>query len=306
MIRRAVLAATALVWVGLGVYGTISYGEAYNTYRGFPPPVDPVGVSPGRLYHEKFYSTALGSPRSFLVYTPPGYLAAAARGVRFPVMYLLHGSPGKPKQFINVAAAGVALDTAIQRGIVKPFLLVMPDGSDGTFRSETEWANTPHGNYESLVLEIVHKVDQRFPTVRSRRGRALAGNSEGGFGALNIALRHLHLFSVAESWSGYGIEERARAFTHATNAQIYANSPILYAPSLRRELHRYPLHVYVYSGRSDPAWRERKLMASVLAASGVHVKFAVFTGRHDWGVWRRQTPRMIRYAGHWFAKGPQR
>src|SRR5439155_26686035 len=76
MTRVTVLAAVALAWVALGVYGTFSYGEAYNTYRGFPPPVDPVGVTPGHLYHEKFYSTALGEPRSFLVYTPPGYLAA--------------------------------------------------------------------------------------------------------------------------------------------------------------------------------------------------------------------------------------
>jgi hypothetical protein len=82
--------------VGLGVYGTFSYGEAYNTYRGFSPPVDPVGVAPGHLYHEKFYSPALGEQRRFLVYTPPGYPGAAARGARFPVLYLLHGSPGRP------------------------------------------------------------------------------------------------------------------------------------------------------------------------------------------------------------------
>jgi enterochelin esterase-like enzyme len=302
MTRIALLAAVALAWVGLGVYGTFSYGEAYNTYRGFPPPVDPVGVAPGRLYREKFYSTALRAQRTFLVYTPPGYAAEAARGARFPVLYLLHGSPGTPKQFIDVAAAGVALDTAIDRHTVRPFLLVMPNGSDGTFRKETEWANTPHGNYESLVLETVHTVDQRFATVRNRGGRAIGGNSEGAFGAVNISLRHLRVFSIAESWSGYGFETRARAFLHATDAQIYANSPNLYAPRLAPQLRRYPLYVYVYSGRNDKGLPRRQFMAGVLAGAGAHVTFRAFAGRHDWGVWRRETPRMVRYAGHLFGR----
>jgi enterochelin esterase-like enzyme len=301
MNRIALLAVLAVAWVGLGVYGTLSYGEAYNTYRGFSPPVDPAGVTPGYLFHEKFYSAALGQQRKFLVYAPPGYARAAARGVRFPVLYLLHGSPGRPKQFINVAAAGVALDTAIQRQAVKPFLLVMPDGGDGTFRNETEWADTPHGAYESLVLEIVHTVDRRFHTVRNRNGRALGGNSEGGFGALNIALRNPRVFSIAESWSGYGLETKKRAFQHATYAQIYANSPMLYAPSRAAQLRRFPLHLYLYWGRNDKGLRRGRQLARVLARAGVHVTFRAFPGRHDWGVWRRETPRMLRYAGHLFA-----
>jgi enterochelin esterase-like enzyme len=304
MTRVTVLAAVALAWVALGVYGTFSYGEAYNTYRGFPPPVDPVGVSPGHLYHEKFYSTALGQPRTFLVYTPPGYLAAAARGVRFPVLYLLHGSPGHPKAFINVAAAGVALDTAIQRHAVRPYLLVMPNGNDGSFRGDTEWANTPHGRYESVVLETVRRVDWRFSTLRGRRFRAIGGNSEGGYAAVNIALRHPKEFSIAESWSGYGLEHHKGPFAHATDAEIYANSPSAYAPALTGQLRRWPLHVYMYSGRSDHGRPHQQYLAGVLEGAGAYVKFAVFPGKHDWGLWRRETPRMIRYAGHLFGWRP--
>src|SRR5436305_524284 len=134
----ALLAAAAVVWVGVGIYGTFSYGRAYDTYRGFPPPKDPVGVAPGHLYHEKFYSKALHQRRNALVYTPPGYRAAAARGRRFPVMYLLHGSPGHPRKFIDVSAVGVALDTAVNRHAIRPYILVMPNGTNGTFRSDTE------------------------------------------------------------------------------------------------------------------------------------------------------------------------
>jgi enterochelin esterase-like enzyme len=299
----ALAAVLALVWVAVGIYGTFSYGKAYDTYRGFPPPVDPVGVAPGHLYHEKFYSRALAGKRSFLVYTPPGYAAAAARGVRFPVLYLLHGSPGHPKRFINVAAAGVALDDAIHSHAVRPYILAMPNGDDGTFRSDTEWANTPHGRYETLVIETVHAVDRRFATLRGRRFRALAGYSEGGYAAVNIALHHLRMFSIAESWSGYGREKRSGPFAHATPAQIYANSPALYAPTLFGQLQRYPLFAFMYSGRRDHGLPNQREVADALSLAGGHVRFAAFPGKHDWALWRAETPRMLRWAGHRFGFG---
>ena len=305
--KRAVtglVAAVVLVWLAVGIYGTFSYGRAYDSYRGFPPPVDPVGVAPGHLYHEKFYSTALGEPRTFNVYTPPGYLAAAARGVRFPVLYLLHGSPGRPRAFINYAAAGVTLDTELHRHAVRPYLLVMPNGDDGTFRSDTEWANTPHGNYESLVLEVVKRVDWRFSTLHGRRFRAIAGYSEGGYGAINIALHHPKTFSIAESWSGYGREHHKGPFAQATDLQVFENSPTLYAPTLSAQLRRYPLTAYLYSGQSDRGMSHQRHLAEVLALSGAHVRFATYPGKHDWALWRGQTPRMLRWASRQFGRRP--
>ncbi|MEA2458542.1 MAG: hypothetical protein QOC95_1514 [Thermoleophilaceae bacterium] len=300
--KRALLGVLTLLWIGYGIHGAFSYGNAYLTYRGFPPPKDPAGVSPGRLVHERFYSSALHHQRKFLVYTPPGYVAAAAKGGRFPVLYLLHGSPGRPSQFIDIAAAGVALDTGVDAHKLRPFLLVMPDGSDGTFRKETEWANTPHGNYESLVKEIVHTVDQRFATRPNRRFRAVGGNSEGAYAAINLSLRNPRLFSIAESWSGYGIERPVGAFAHASPALIAANSPAYYAPSLRAQLRRYPLHIFSYSGRSDRGLATRRTLARELSAAGAHVIFRAFAGHHDWQLWRALTPEMLRYANHWFGR----
>ncbi len=298
----ALMALLALVWIGFGVHGAFSYGSAYITYRGFPPPKDPAGVAAGRLVHERFYSTALHHSRSFLVYTPPGYAAAAARGHRFPVLYLLHGSPGRPSQFINIAAAGVALDKGVDAHTVRPMLLVMPDGGDGTFRKETEWANTPHGNYESLVKEIVGTVDQRFATVPRRNFRAIGGNSEGAFAAINLSLRDPSLFSIAEAWSGYGIERPTGAFAHASPALIQANSPVYYLPSKAAQLRRYPLHVFTYSGRTDRGLATRHTLAQELRAAGAHVVFRAFPGHHDWQLWRAHTPEMLRFADHWFGR----
>jgi enterochelin esterase-like enzyme len=298
--RRALVAGIALLWLSVGVYGTISYGSAYITYRGFPPPKDPPSVAGGRVVRERIFSAALGHKQRFVVYEPPGYASAVARGVHFPVLYLLHGSPGRPMQFIDVAAAGVALDTGIHDGTLRPFLLVMPDGSDGTFRKDTEWADTPHGRYESWVLEVVHAVDSRFATLPGRAYRAIGGESEGGYAAVNIALRHPALFSTAESWSGYALQRRVGPFAHASAATLAANSPAGYVAGLKAQLQRYPFNAYIYCGVTEPALPRRERFAHQLAAVGAHVRFAAFPGGHDWALWRAQTPRMLAFADHWF------
>jgi enterochelin esterase-like enzyme len=252
--------------------------------------------------HETFWSPALGQKRSYLVYTPPGYAAQAARGRRFPVLYLLHGSPGTPKQFINIARVGVELDKGLANHRLRPFLIAMPSGSNGTFRSETEWADTPHGRYESLVREVVHSVDSRFATRRGRRFRAIGGNSEGGYAAVNLTLRNPRLFAIAESWSGYMWQDRKGAFAGATDAQVLANDPQHYIPRLRAQLRKEPVRMFLYKGTGDDAAVTLRVraVAAELARAGGHVTFAVYKGRHDWRIWRDQTPRMLAYASRWF------
>jgi enterochelin esterase-like enzyme len=252
--------------------------------------------------HVKFYSPALGRDRRFLVYEPPGYAKAAARGHRFPALYLLHGAPGSARQFINVAAAGVALDRGIKDHTLRPFLLVMLDGSDGTFRKDTEWANTAHGQYETSVLETVKFIDQSFATVRSRTGRAIAGVSEGAYAALNISLHHPGRFSIAEAWSGYAQQVRAGPFAGAPDSALLANSPAAYAPQLGPALRRYPMHIYAFSGSHEKVVPKMQAFALELAAVGADVRFSIFHGGHDWALWRQETPRMLRYADLWFGR----
>src|SRR6478752_6381015 len=128
-------------------------------------------------------------------------------------------------------------------GGMPPMLIVMPEAYDGTVVGDNEWANTPRGRFESDVLDLVRSVDSTWPTVASRSGRAIAGLSMGGYGAINIALHHLDLFSTAESWSGYFTQTRTGPFAAATDATLRSNSPAQYVGGLARQLHTDPLHV---------------------------------------------------------------
>jgi enterochelin esterase-like enzyme len=294
--RRAATAVLAAVWLAAGLYGVETYASHYYTYRGFPPPHHPPGVAAGQLRIVRFFSPALGQDRKYLIYLPPRYAQDSALGKRYPVLYVLHGSPGTPELFLNAGNLGVALDTLIAQRKIRPMLLVLPDGSDGSYRSDTEWANTGHGRWEDFVLDVVRNVDRRFPTSADRRHRALAGNSEGAYAAVNIALHHLEAFGTAESWSGYFSVHAEGPFKHATLATLYRNSPDLYVPTLRSALHRYPLDAFVYTGTQDRDRTQVADFARRLAAAGARVRFAVYEGHHSWNLWRRETPLMLQFA----------
>jgi enterochelin esterase-like enzyme len=288
--------AIALAWVFAGSFGVWSYAHDYYLYRGFGPPRDPPGIDHGSLRSVRFRSAALGAVRTYDVYVPPGYAAAAAHGRRFGVLYLLHGAPGQPLLFVNAGALGVAVDTLVTRRAIRPFLVVMPDGRDGSFASDTEWADTRHGRYESFVLDVVRAVDGRWATVADRAHRVIAGNSEGAYAAANLALRHPATFGAFEGWSGYYRQTRAGVFKGASAAQLRANSPIDLARTRRAELARLPLHAYLYGGADDPATADLRPLGRTLRAAGATVTEQLLPGRHDWRLWRAQTPAMVRWA----------
>ena len=116
----------------------------------------------------------------------------------------------------------------------------MPESSDGSLVDDTEWANTPHGAYESAVLEVVRQVDEHFPTIDDRSARAIAGLSMGGYGALNIGLHHLSTFGTIESWSGYFHQD-----AHRRLRRRHPGGPPLQQPGCVRADDR--------SGASQPA-----------------------------------------------------
>jgi len=294
-----------LAWLLVGVSGAYRYVHRYDLYRGFAKPHTPAGVPRGTVSEVRFRSRALAATEHFDIYLPPGYAAAAAAGRRFPVLYLLHGFPGQPRVFVDAGAIGVDADVMIARRAIRPAILVMPAGPKGYFHGDTEWANASAGRWMDEVLEIVRLVDRRYATLRDRQHRGLAGLSEGGYGAINIALRHLGLFSIAQSWSGYFRQTRSSVFAHATPAAILANSPVDYVPAMAPRIRRLGFRAWLYQGRVDtspPADMTR--FGDELHAAGAEVHYGFFRGGHDWALWRRQLPHMLRVASRWFGQRP--
>src|SRR5581483_10829612 len=152
------------------------------------------------------------------------------------------------------ARMGVLDESLVAKGSTPGVILVAPFGSTGTF-TDKEWANgigSGQGWETFVARDVVHAIDSRFRTIPSGSARAIAGLSEGGYGALNIALHHPGEFRVIESWSGYTrADPIQRIFGPGPALRAY-NSPALQLPSVAGALRRAHTFVWFYSGRSDP------------------------------------------------------
>ena len=276
------------LFVAVGGLGTYRYLENYWIYRGFPPPRDPAFVQArGTTESFRLASPALGGRRQqVVVYLPPGYNPAAAR--RYPVFYLLHGVPGRPRAFLETVRAGVVEDIYLAKHLGGPMILVMPSGSTGTFTDE-EWANgvRPHSAWETFVArDLVRTIDARYRTIPTGAGRAIGGLSEGGYGALNIAFHHPHEFRVIESWSGYQQADNLRSIFGGRPTLLRHNSPAATLASVARTLRHEHSYVWFYSGSKDPLNAQNAVFARLLTRDRVPHRYFVVRGGHNWAIWR--------------------
>jgi enterochelin esterase-like enzyme len=292
--RRAALGAVlVLAFVGVGALGAYRYLRGYWLYRGFPPPADPAFVAQaGTTQTLGVTSPALGGrTQQVIVYLPPGYGTDTSR--RYPVLYLLHGFPGRPAAFLETVRMGVVEDVLVSKGRAQPLILVMPMGSTGTF-TDKEWANgyRPHESWATFVSrDLVRTIDARYRTIASGSARAIAGLSEGGYGALNIGLRNPNEFRVLESWSGYERADPLKSIFGGDQARLLANTPLHTLPFVARTLRRNRNFVWFYSGTTDPLRKQNNAFARLLAKVRVHHAYFVVRGGHNWAIWRGTAAR---------------
>ena len=292
-------------WLLVGLYGAWLYIHHYDLYRGFPPPKEAANLPHGELKTAGFWSSALHQRRHYLIYLPPRYGQLAARGRRFPVLYLLHGLGGKAQNYVFAGGLDLRVDELLAHRRIRPFITVIPMGQASRFGGDHEWANARAGPYESLVLDTVRAVDRRWATIPRRRARMIAGLSAGAYGAVNVALLHLRVFGSFESWSGYFIQTPTAAFQGASPGELYANSPAEYLPSVAPEIRRLGLHAYLYQGRGDDVPLGKMIeVARGLSADGAHVRLSVYGGGHNWKLWRGHFSQMLSYASRVFERRP--
>jgi S-formylglutathione hydrolase FrmB len=147
-----------------------------------------------RLTELTLSTPALKKPAHVRVLVPDAYWASTER---YPVLYLLHGAFGNHTDWTTAGDA-----EAITAGA--PLIVVMPDGGQGGWY--TDWVNRrAYGppEWETYhVGELIPWIDDHYRTIAARNGRAIAGLSMGGFGAMSYASRHPDLFAWAGSFSG--------------------------------------------------------------------------------------------------------
>ena len=124
--------------------------------------------------------------QEFRVYLPPCY--DEKPGVRYPVLYLLHGQTYTDDQWIRLGAARVA-DELIHSGETAPFILVFPDDRYWNLQAGP-------GFGERLVEGIIPYIDSTYRTLPDRDHRAIGGLSRGAGWSLRLGLSEWELFGA--------------------------------------------------------------------------------------------------------------
>ena len=148
-----------------------------------------------RLTDYTLHTSALTEDVHVRILVPADFTPGAAR--RYPVLFLLNGCCEDWRSWTDKGAAEVST-------LEYPLIVVMPEGGyDGNY---TDWYNGGAfgpPRWEAFhIRQLLPWVKRTFPTLPGRRGRAVAGLSMGGFGALSYAARHPGLFTAAASFSG--------------------------------------------------------------------------------------------------------
>jgi enterochelin esterase-like enzyme len=142
--------------------------------------------------------------RTVYVFLPPQYFQAAFRSRRFPAIELINGYPGQPQAWINVVGIVQAYETLLRDYLVRPVALVMPD-PNGSPQVSLQCLNVVRGPQDATYLarDVPEYLSRTLRLQPSGRAWGIAGYSEGGYCAANLALQYPRRYGYAGVLSGY-------------------------------------------------------------------------------------------------------
>jgi S-formylglutathione hydrolase FrmB len=261
-----------------------------------------------RVQTIQFESKLVGKVLPYNVLLPVAY-DSANKNRKFPVLYLLHGLAG---HYTNWLEKTQIFDYSAPDDLI----IVTPEGNNGWY---TDSATVPSDKYESYIIqELIPDVEKRFRAKSDRSGRAIAGLSMGGYGALKFGVKYPQYFALAGSMSGVlnaavwtaadmkGLEFIYRTLEPvygATDSETRAKNDLtkLYRALTPEQIAVWPF-VYLDCGTEDPLININRDFARVLSEKKIPHEFRELPGGHSWTYWDAQVQEVLRIVAKKFTK----
>lgn len=255
-----------------------------------------------RVQTVQFESKLVGKILPYSVVLPVEYDQPAAKAKRYPVLYLLHGFTG---HYDNWPTKTKLADYAAQYSVI----VVTPEGNNGWY---IDSATVPAEKYETYILEeLIPDIERRYRANASREGRAIAGLSMGGYGAMKFGLKHPEMFVFAGSMSGalsaasWGEKQLdpgpirdslMQTFGPAESLTRVANDVLRLAREFSTKQKTPPPYLYIDCGTEDFLFKDNREFVQLLVELKLPHEYRQLPGTHNWNYWDAQVQEVLRLA----------
>jgi len=229
------------------------------------------GIAHGKIDSISYPSKTVGSNRKALIYIPPNY----SKNRKYPVLYLLHGIGGDEKEWLKGGQPQIILDNLYAENKIEPIIVVMPNGRALKDDRATGNIMAPDkveafATFEKdLLNDLIPYIEKKFPVIKDREHRAIAGLSMGGGQSLNFGLGNLDIFA----WIG--------GFSSAPNTK--PPEQLLPDPAVAREKLKL---LWISCGDNDGLITFSERTHNYLNAKNVPHIYYIEPGVHDFKVWK--------------------
>jgi S-formylglutathione hydrolase FrmB len=221
------------------------------------------------------------------IYLPPAYLTAPRP--QLPVLVLLAGQPGDPRNWVDWGQVQAIMDGFARAHDGLAPVVVMPDDLGSSF-GNTLCLDSRLGDAQTyLTVDVPNWVTSHLQVRPPGQGWAVAGVSEGGTCAIQLATQAPRLYRFFVDISGQ-IEPTlgsrqltvSRAFGGDAAAFARVNPIVVLART------RFPRSAGVFvAGTGDRLYTpQQQSMYLAARRAGMSVTLAYLPGGHGWGVGR--------------------
>ncbi len=242
----------------------------------------------GRVQCSTVKSQYMPVPVGYCALLPSSYDAKPAK--KFPALYFLHGLGGDQAFLVDSGGWNLIADLQDQKRIGE-FVVITP-AAGNTFYINSKSGRSRYEDF--FIRDFVPQMEKQYRLIHARSGRAIAGISMGGYGALRFAFKYPQMFAVVSAHMPALMEQLPHgagnagvtsfigsAFGRPADEPFWkANTPFVFA----RTADLRGLRVYIDCGDQDDYGFDAgtREMDKLLTARHVPHVVHIYPGGHTW------------------------
>ena len=236
-------------------------------------------------------------------YLPPAYLTS--RRPLLPVLVLLSGQPGTPRDWLNGGRLATRMDDWADAHAGLAPVVILPDFLGNPLRNP-ECIDSSYGNVDTyLSRDVPHYIASTFQVQRDHRFWAIGGFSEGATCSLQMGVNHPAVYRTILSMSGQAGPSAGsrRALVDRFFGGSWAALDRVNPPDVLSRQRFSKSAAAVFNAARDGNLAERGIIVDLCRGAGMTVFTGTVPGTHSWSGWGNAATEIFPWLFHRWGLG---